>query len=55
VQYGKAKPSYRMQNGTGSHLVRFHGDDASAASMFLIKFLDQIESHNMKEYQNYVY
>jgi hypothetical protein len=54
VQYGNAKPSYNMQNGAGTTLIRFNGADASAASMFLLKFMDQIESHNMKEYQEYV-
>jgi hypothetical protein len=52
VQYGKAKPSYVTKDGTGLTLVRFNGEDASAASMFLIKFLDQIKSHNMKDYQD---
>jgi hypothetical protein len=54
VQYGKAKPSHKMQNGTGHNLVRFDGADASVASMFLIKFMDQIISHNLKEAENYV-
>ena len=30
------------------------GVDASAASMFLIKFMDQIQHHNMKEAEHYV-
>jgi len=55
VQYGKAKASYKMQDGTGFHLVRFDGIDASVASMFLMKFLDQIISHNLKEAEHYVY
>ena len=54
VQYGKAKASYRMQDGTRQNLVRFNGADASVASMFLIKFMDQIISHNLKEAENYV-
>ena len=59
VQYGKAKPSHRMQNGTGSesgeYIIRFDGADASTASMFLIKFMDQIISHNLKEAEHYAY
>lgn len=55
VQYGKAKPSYVMKDGTGLTLIRFDGADASAASMFLIKFMDQIVSHNLKEAEHYVY
>jgi len=53
VQYGKAKPSYVTKDGTGLTLVRFDGADASAASMFLIKFLDQIQSHNFNNYQDF--
>ena len=54
VQYGKAKPSYKMQDGTGLTLIRFDGADASTASMFLIKFMDQIQTHNLKEAEHYV-
>ena len=58
VQYGKAKPSHRMQNGTGSesgeYIIRFDGADASTASMFLIKFMDYIQTHNLKEAEHYV-
>ena len=54
VQYGKAKPSHRMQNSTGEYIVRFDGADASTASMFLIKFIDQIKTHNLKEAEHYV-
>ena len=52
VQYGKAKPSYVTKDGTNLTLVRFAGEDASAASMFLIKFFDKIEAHNMENYQH---
>jgi hypothetical protein len=55
VQYGKAKPSHRMQNSTGLTLIRFDGADASVASMFLIKFMDQIQTHNLREAEHYVY
>jgi hypothetical protein len=55
VQYGKAKPSYRLANGEVHNIIRFDGADASAASMFLIKFMDQIQSHNLKEAEHYVY
>lgn len=53
VQYGKAKVSHKMQDGTGQTLVRFDGADASTASMFLIKFMDQIVTHNLKEMEHY--
>lgn len=54
VQYGKAKPSHKMQNGSGQNLIRFSGEDASVASMFLIKFMDQIQTHNLKEMERNV-
>ena len=54
VQYGKAKPSYKTQDGTGLTIIRFDGADASTASMFLIKFMDQIQIHNLKEAEHYV-
>ena len=53
VQYGKAKPSYVTKDGTGLTLVRFDGADASTASMFLLKFMDQIETHNLREAEHY--
>lgn len=54
VQYGKAKRSYPRQDGTGTFLIRFAGEDAQVACMFLIKFMDYVVSHNMKEIENYV-
>ena len=50
VQYGKAKPSYHLKDGTNNVLLRFSGEDASTASMFLIKFIDDVVEHNFKEY-----
>ena len=55
VQYGRAKPSYDRKDGTNTTLIRFSGEDASTASMFLLKFMDVIQSHNMKEYRDYVF
>ena len=54
VQYGQAKPSYDRKDGSDTTLIRFSGEDASAASMFLLKFIDQIQSHNLKEAEQYV-
>jgi hypothetical protein len=54
VQYGKAKTSYVTKDGTNLTMIRFDGADASVASMFLIKFMDQIQSHNLKEAEDYV-
>jgi hypothetical protein len=48
VQYGRAKPSYRRQDGTGHVKINFDGDDADTASMFLLKFSEHIVAHNMQ-------
>ena len=53
VQYGRAKPSYVTKDGTGLTLVRFAGEDASTASVFLIKFFEDIATHNFEDYQKY--
>ena len=52
VQYGKAKPSYVTKDGTGLTLIRFVGEDASTASVFLLKFMEQIQSHNFNRYKD---
>jgi hypothetical protein len=49
VQYGKAKPSYCRQDGTQHVKINFSGDDASVASMFLLKFSEHVINHNMKQ------
>lgn len=49
VQFGRAKPSYHMQDGTGNVLIRFAGADATTASVFILKFYDEIINHNMEE------
>lgn len=49
VQYGRAKPSYYRQDGTGHVKINFNGDDASTASVFLLKFMDNVKDHNMKQ------
>ena len=36
------------------NIIRFDGTDASTASMCLIKFMDQIQTHNLKETEHYV-
>jgi hypothetical protein len=43
-----------MQNGLAQNIIRFDGADASVASMFLLKFIDQIQTHNLKEAEHYV-
>jgi len=49
VKYGKGKQSYWRQDGSGGCRLNFHGDDASVASMFILKFMEHVEQHNLKE------
>lgn len=51
VKYGKGKRCHIRVDGSGGVRLHFHGDDASAASMFLIKFNEHVEQHNMREYE----
>jgi hypothetical protein len=50
VQYGKGKRCHYRADGSNGIRLHFHGDDASVASMFLIKFFDVVEDHNLKEH-----
>lgn len=52
VKYGKGKVCYYRQDGIGTVRLHFDGNDASVASMFLIKFLDEVEQHNLKEHMD---
>lgn len=54
VKYGKSKPCHRRQDGTTGVRLHFHGDDASVASMFIIKFLDYVEQTNLNTYMETV-
>jgi hypothetical protein len=50
VQYGKGKKCHYHHNGVnGAVRLHFNGEDASVASMFIIKFLDIVTDHNLKE------
>jgi hypothetical protein len=50
VSYGTAKRSSYTIDGTDYVRINFDGEDASVASMFLLKFMDDVVSHNIKEY-----
>lgn len=52
VQYGKSKKCHYRQDGTGGIRLHFDGKDASVASMFLLKFMDIVVKHNLKEVQD---
>ena len=49
VQYGRAKPCHHYQDGTSRVKLHFHGDDASTASMFIMKFFDHVMFTNLEE------
>jgi len=49
VSYGKGKWCHHYQNDDGRTRLHFLGEDASVASMFILKFMDIIDSHNLKE------
>lgn len=54
LQIGKAKPSYKMQTGTGEVILNFNQEDANTALMFIMKFNNEINTHNLREYTDYV-
>lgn len=49
VSYGKGKRCHHHHNGAGGTRLHFHGDDASAASMFIMKFFDHVTQNNLQE------
>lgn len=51
VQYGRGKICYRRQDGTEGVRLHFNGEDAAVASMFIIKFMERVETHNLKEHE----
>lgn len=55
IQYGRAKPCYYLQDGTGHVMLNFNSEDSSTALALLMKFNEQIISHNMREAEKYVY
>lgn len=55
VQFGRAKPSYHLQDGSTHVMLNFNSEDATTALTLLMKFNNLVISHNMKEIENYVY
>jgi len=49
VRYGRGKWCHHHQNGAGGTRIHFMGEDASVASMFLLKFNEHVTNHNMQE------
>lgn len=55
LQFGRAKPSYKMQSGTGEVILNFNQEDSNTALMFIMKFSEDVNTHNLREYTDYVY
>jgi hypothetical protein len=49
VSYGKGKRCHHHHNGNSGTRLHFHGDDASTASMFIMKFFEHITANNLQE------
>lgn len=49
VSYGQGKRCHHHQNGTGGTKLHFHGNDASTASVFIMKFFEHITDNNLTE------
>lgn len=49
VAYGRGKRCHHHNNGHGGTRLHFHGDDASAASMFILKFLEHVTHNNLTD------
>jgi hypothetical protein len=53
VSYGRGKRCHHHNNGvgegSGGTRLHFHGDDASAASMFIMKFFEHVTNNNLTE------
>lgn len=49
VQYGKGKYCHHRKDGTVGVRLHFNEEDASVATMFILKFPEYIESHNIEQ------
>jgi len=49
VSYGKGKRCHHHHNGSGGTRLHFLGEDASAASMFILKFSEHVIHSNLKD------
>lgn len=48
VSYGRGKKCHHHQNGQGGTRLHFNGEDASTASMFIMKFFEHITANNLQ-------
>ena len=49
VSYGRGKRCHHHQNGTGGTKLHFNGEDASTASMFIMKFFEHVTDNNLQQ------
>lgn len=51
VSYGRGKKCHYHHNGIppGGVRLHFNGEDASVASMFILKFMEHVTNHNLEE------
>ena len=55
IRYGQGRWSHNLNEFSHTTILRFHEDDASIASMLILKFNESIISHNLNEMEKYVY
>lgn len=55
IRYGQGRWSHNFNDFSNITILRFHGNDASIASMFILKFNESIISHNLNDMEKYVY
>ena len=55
IRYGQGRWSHSINDYSHITILRFHGNDASIASMLILKFNEAIISHNLNDMEKYVY
>ena len=54
VKYGRAKWRHYMADGTNNVRLHFMGEDAHVASVFLLKFSDNVLRHNFRQFEGMI-
>lgn len=55
IKFGEGRLSHKFNDGSGKYLIRFRNTDVTTALALLMKWDNLIESHNMRELEQYVY
>lgn len=53
VSYNNSKRCHRRKDGTKGVRLHFLGKDAAVASLFLLKFNEYVEQHNLREHVDF--